>query len=267
MRPRSRASDRVTTAGGKPAPINQQLGLRHSRELVATWHEADFGTAGFPAQGTGPWLCPVPLPSPKASLRHPHPGLRPSLPSPQGRSSPPPCLQSRSSWPRYFAPHQHKPNPFHQMARTGTSSPTAVLGTPPGAPTPAQGCVPPLLGHAAGREAGSCSQLQAQQQQPLLFHTSVFLALLCISVQELKLRSLAEVLSVVTALRAVVRHSLSLSRLLVPSLLFVSFFFFSLPPSPKFAAWIRSPCVDTLQLSRQRTKGGRSGSKAWPEPL
>lgn len=146
VRPRSRASDRVTTAGGKPAPINQQLGLRHSRELVATWHEADFGTAGFPAQGTGPWLCPVPLPSPKASLRHPHPGLRPSLPSPQGRSSPPPCLQSRSSWPRYFAPHQHKPNPFHQMARTGTSSPTAVLGTPPGAPTPVQGCVPPSSG-------------------------------------------------------------------------------------------------------------------------
>lgn len=77
--------------------------------------------------------------------------------------------------------------------------------------------------HLARWEARARAELKTQQQQPLLFHTLVFLALLCISVQELKLRSLAEVLSVVTALRAVVRHSLSL--LLAPSLLFSYSFF------------------------------------------
>lgn len=157
--------------------------------------------------------------------------------------------------------------PFPSDGSDRHIQPHGRAGDTPRCPYPCMGLRSPLLGHAAGREAGSCSQLQAQQQQPLLFHTSVFLALLCISVQELKLRSLAEVLSVVTALRAVVRHSLSLSLACSFPLSFLSLFFFSLPPSPKFAAWIHSPCVDTLQLSRQRTKGGRSGSKAWPEPL
>lgn len=87
----------------------------------------------------------------------------------------------------------------------------------------------------AGREAGAHDQLERQQQQPLLFHTLVFLAPLCISVQELKLRSLAEVLSVVTALRAVVRHSLACSL----PLPFFSFLFFL-----KFAAQICSLLMD-----------------------
>lgn len=94
----------------------------------------------------------------------------------------------------------------------------------PRAPLPLPGVVfPSVAVHLARWEARARAELKTQQQQPLLFHTLVFLALLCISVQELKLRSLAEVLSVVTALRAVVRHSLSL--LLAPSLLFSYSFF------------------------------------------
>lgn len=145
-----------------------------------------------------------------------------------------PLPAEQKAWPRYFTSHQHKPNPdlspgWLSRAVHEQSQPCSrVVGETPGVPLPLSGvAVPPLWPCIwllwAAQEAGACDQLGRQQQQPLLFHMSVFLALLCISVQELKLRILAEVLSVVTALRAVVRHSLAC---LLPLSLFLIFPFF-----------------------------------------
>lgn len=189
--------------------------------------------------------------SPEASLHPPpHHRLHPSLSlasAPLPKAAPslhchPPACRAESAWPRYFTSHQHKPTPALSLrwlsrALHEQSQPCSrVVGETPGVPLPLSGvAIPPLWPCIwllwAGREAGACDQLGRQQQQPLLFHTSVFLALLCISVQELKLRILAEVLSVVTALRAVVRHSLACSLPLSFFFLFLFRFFFL-----KFAA-------------------------------
>lgn len=152
-----------------------------------------------------------------------------------------------------FMSAQTQPSPFYEVAwpGTGRAEPAPERGRPRGAPAPLRGCSSQSVPvHGAAWEAGARDQLQRQQQQPLLFHTSVFLALLCISVQELKLRSLAEVLSVVTALRAVVRHSLACSLSLSP-------FFF--PFFSKFAARICFLPVDTWCSCQG--KGPRVGSR------
>ena len=186
-------------------------------------------------------------------------------PSPQGCSTPPlpsrSACRAKSAWPRYFTSHQHKPSPalcrrWLGWARRGQSQPRSqVVGETPEVPLPLSGvAIPPLWPYIwllwAGGEAGAHDQLERQQQQPLLFHTSVFLAPLRISVQELKLRSLAEVLSVVTALRAVVRHSLACSLPL--SFFLFPFFFFKVCSSD-----LLFPCGYTVQLSRQGTRGGK----------
>lgn len=191
--------------------------------------------------------CPSAIPQ---SLPASSPSRAPSFPS----LSPRPLLSSslpaeQKLLAQIFCSTSAQTQPFPSDGSDRHIQPHGRAGDTPGCPYPCPGLRSPLLGHAAGREAGSCSQLQAQQQQPLLFHTSVFLALLCISVQELKLRSLAEVLSVVTALRAVVRHSLSLSlaRSLSP---FCLFFFFLFPPPQSLQlgstprVWIRCSCQD-----------------------
>lgn len=156
----------------------------------------------------GLWICPASSPSRKASL-HPssHHGLHPPLslrvgPSPQGCSISllPSCsaCRAKNAWPRYFTSHQHKPNPALSkrrlgQARCGQSQPCSrVVRETPGVPLSLSGAaIPPLWPCIwllwTGRKAGARNQLEKQQQQPLLFHTLVFLALLCISVQELKL--------------------------------------------------------------------------------
>lgn len=240
--------------------------MRHSQELVATPHEADFGTASFPARGTGPWLRPAPLPPRKASLHHPHPGLCPSLsqhikPSPQGSSLP----AKQKCLAQIFCSTSAQTQPFPRDGSAGRNQPHGLAGDTPMCPCP--GSRSPCAGtQLAGWEAGACEQLQTQQQQPLLFHTSVFLALLCISVQELKLRSLAEVLSVVTALRAVVRHSLSLSPACsLPLSFFLPFFFSS--PLPKVCSLDLLLVCGYAAAVMTRDQRWKIGSKAWPEPL
>lgn len=160
----------------------------------------------------------------------------------------------------YFTSAQTHCSPLCWMAWVELA--LAGVGDPHGASAPFQGCnslsmaVHPAAPGWPGSRLLPSAQRQ-RQQQPLLLHTSVFLALLCISVQELKLRSLAEALSVVTALRAVVRHSLA------PSLLFSLFLFspLSLQLGSTLSLWRHHAAGKT------RDQRWEIGSKVWSEPL